>query len=82
MKGSIMLEAFVAEIYSNNDPLTVVVNDDEWTTIEPRTPREIWLYTLLTVLGGLSDSTPPGIYHFNMKSDWFKMKLTLDPIEI
>lgn len=76
-----MINAFFAEVYTTNDHLVVVVEDGQWTADPGANARLIWLYTLLMIVsGGHTGELDNGIYHFNMKSDWFKMQLTLiDP---
>lgn len=74
-----MIDMFFAEVFTSNDPLVVVVEDGQWSTDPGANARLIWLYTLLMIISGGSQDTglDNGLYHFNMKSNWFKMELTL-----
>lgn len=76
------IEQYVAAIYATKDPIIVVVDGGRWEANGPDTIRSQFLLNVLQMLGGVNESVPPGTYHFNMKSHWFKMSFALDPVEL
>jgi hypothetical protein len=62
-------------------PLTIIVGNGRWDAIGNLTPRNQWLYSVLQNQGGINESVEDGLYHFNVKREGFKLKLTLDKIE-
>lgn len=75
-------DVFFAEVFATNEPLVVVVGEDTWKidSENPDTPRNMWIAHLLMMVGGISVSVTPGIYHVNMKPMWFNIQLSIEPV--
>lgn len=50
-----------------DQPLTVLVTEGRWDVVDSPTPRNIMLTRVLTEMGGVNESVPPGTYYFNVK---------------
>jgi len=65
-------------------PIVVIVTDTSWTaygTNEPSTPRDKWLYTELSAMGGVNHSVPAGTYHFNIIGKRIQLMRYLIPVK-
>lgn len=60
-------------------PLTVIVTEGRWDAIDSLTSRNIMLTRILTEMGGVNESVPPGTYHFNVKLENGEWTATLNP---
>jgi hypothetical protein len=65
----------------NRSPITIYVTTTDWKALGDSTPRSKWLYSCLVKQGGISESVPPGIYHFNVERIGFKLQASLLPAE-
>lgn len=66
----------------NGEPLFIHVTPDRWDSYGPRTWRSKFLFEVLKNTGGVSDSTPPGWYDFNVKiTRLFRVETSLTPHE-
>lgn len=64
-------------------PLHIVVSENRWDAFGvPSSWRQWWLFATLKSNGGISDTVPPGNYHYNVERRGFKLLVTLDPIEL
>jgi len=53
-------------------PLVVIVADGRWDAYAQdliKSPSDIWLFQVLTEIGGINETVAPGRYHFNAKVD-------------
>jgi hypothetical protein len=60
----------------NREPLIVVVKGNRYECLGPTTSRSRFLFNLLQQQGGVAESVPDGIYHFNAKWRNFKYEIT------
>lgn len=63
----------------DNTPITVLVTEGRWDVVDDPTPRNIELTRMLTDMGGVSDTVPPGTYKFNVLEINGQMIASLDP---
>ena len=57
----------------------ILVTTERWDAVDAPTERNIWLVQVLTAMGGVSDTTPPGVYQFNVEKVGDQMIATLEP---
>lgn len=62
-------------------PIVVEVQADRWDAYGPITSRSTYLYQVLSELGGINESVPPGQYHFNVIIEDGQLIADLHPIE-
>jgi hypothetical protein len=63
---------------STRTPLKIQVANDRWSAYGT-TIRHLFLTKVLDRLGGISDSTPPGWYNFDLKRRGLKFEISLTP---
>ena len=62
--------------------LTIVVTNDRWNAFGDDTPANRNLIEILKAQGGISDSVPPGTYHFTIIQHGIALpELSLTPAE-
>lgn len=62
-------------------PLTISVWNGRWDAFGPATARSKRLYKRLESKGGINESVPNGVYHYNVKLERGKLIESLLPIE-
>ena len=64
-------------------PLHIVESENRWDAFGvPSSWRQWWLFATLKSMGGISETVPPGNYHFNVERRGFNQFATLDRIEL
>jgi hypothetical protein len=66
----------------DRSPITIYVTGNEWKALGDDTPRSKWLYSMLVKQGGISETVPTGIYHYNVKRVGFKLVASLLPARV
>lgn len=52
-------------------PLTVIVTENRWDALgDPSSVRDNWLCWLIKKEGGISETVPPGTYHYTARVNW------------
>lgn len=60
-------------------PVTIVVSKDRWDAFDAPTPRNKALVEHLKQQGGINESVPPGLYHYNVYRKGFRHYASLEP---
>ncbi len=70
---------------SPEDPLVVVVHEDEWKAYALHDPPTEWdqqLFQMIKAMGGINEDVEPGAYHFNAAVlDASNAVVQLEPIQ-
>ena len=63
----------------NREPLLVEVHDGRWDMYGNFSRRHDKLAKILTAMGGVNETVPPGYYHFNVTGFWPFLTASLLP---